>query len=704
MESDCPSLEAWRSMLANDSLEALDDWIPHLDVCPNCWAIVQQLDKETSDFLEAPAGAGESSGGAVEIPQRPDEFAAVDGEAQQFLERLKVSVAPPSFAQGRFEVIRQLGEGGMAQVYECRDSKLKRMVAVKCFRPATVNPRFLIRLQREAEIHSRLVDPRIVALYDFFTERELPFLVMELVPGGTLRTLIKSHELTPLQWASFMREIVAGVAYAHEHGVVHHDLKPSNILITRQSLPPGSPDATHVPTVPYAPKITDFGLARLIDSNSDLSASQAFAGSPMYMAPERTLSQTPASSTSVDIYSIGTILYEALTGEPPFRADSLPKLFELIRHELPTPPRERDPSIPLDLETICLKCLEKKPQDRYESMRELEEELSRVLRANRIQARRRAPLVRLQRWVYRKRKLVLSLLAVTCVISFMIGSLAMFAFQQNVQRRKVEQYNEELRQKTTEALAARKEAQISHQEAIEKGEEAKRNFEVAQEKSADALQQSQRLRELLHEMLLQYDRQYKEFEYLDNEFNLPDDIRKFGIQFDEVRRNLAMRIVDEKMLDESNEVAIATYFLAGYGYNRRFQVDKSLAIWQHAIEVARRHQEKTELSFYGRAMALKCAGITGFIQFTRGMTTESLATLQSAWDDFRWCPGDAEITYPIWDESLRVGDYLTKTLMDQQRFEEAWEVQEILMTLQEAGQHFYSLPARNRGVPPVPRK
>ncbi|MFM9068707.1 MAG: protein kinase domain-containing protein, partial [Planctomycetota bacterium] len=214
MESDCPSLEAWRSMLANDSLEALDDWIPHLDVCPNCWGIVQQLDKETSDFLETPAGDEEPSGEPVAFQPRPEDSVPPDGEAQQFLDRLKVSVAPPSFAQGRFEVIRQLGEGGMAQVYECRDNKLKRMVAVKCFRPATVNPRFLIRLHREAEIHSRLADPRIVALYDFFTERALPFMVMELVRGGPLRTLSKCRELMPLHWAILMRELGAGVAYA----------------------------------------------------------------------------------------------------------------------------------------------------------------------------------------------------------------------------------------------------------------------------------------------------------------------------------------------------------------------------------------------------------------------------------------------------------------------------------------------------------
>lgn len=704
MESDCPSLEAWRSMLANDSLEALDDWIPHLDVCPNCWGIVQQLDKETSDFLETPAGDEEPSGEPVAFQPRPEDSVPLDGEAQQFLDRLKVSVAPPSFAQGRFEVIRQLGEGGMAQVYECRDNKLKRTVAVKCFRPATVNPRFLIRLHREAEIHSRLADPRIVALYDFFTERALPFMVMELVPGGTLRTLIKSRELMPLQWAILMREIVAGVAYAHEHGVVHHDLKPSNILISRQSFPLASPDQTHVPAVPYAPKITDFGLARLIDSNSDLSASQVFAGSPAYMAPERTRSTPPVGSTAVDIYSIGAILYEALTGEAPFVADNVPKLFEMIRHELPTPPRERDQSIPLDLETICLKCLEKKPEDRYGSMRELEEELNRVVRASRIQARRRAPLVRLQRWVYRKRKLVLSLLAVHCGVSFMIGSLALFAIQQSSQRQKAEQLNAELQRKTAEAIAAHQEAQKSQQEAIARGEEARRNFEIAQEKSEETQRQKQRLNELLHDMLSQSDRQYKEFEKLDLDFHLPNEIRNYGVQFDEARRNLAMRIVEEQMLDENSEVAIGTYFLAGFGYNRRLQIDKSLAIWQHATDVARQQQERTELTFYGRAMAMKCASIAGFIEFSRKQISAAHQILQPAWDDFRWCPGDAEITQPIWDESLRVGEYLSQVLLAQERFEEAWEVQEVSMTIRDEGRHFLIVPARNRGEPPLPRK
>jgi serine/threonine protein kinase len=611
------------------------------------------------------------------------------GDSQQFFNRLKISVAPPNFASGRFQVVRMIGEGGMAQVYECLDTKLKRRVAVKCFRPATVNPRFLVRWQREAEIHSRLQHPGIVALHDYFTERQVPFMVQELVSGGTLRTLMKAQELNHMQWAVLIRDIASAVAYAHDNGVLHLDLKPTNILLVRHSLPIRSADDSVIPTIPYAPKITDFGLARLVDNNSDLSASQLFAGTPIYMPPERTRGAMQSGTPAIDIYSVGAILYEALTGRPPFRAEDVAKLFELIRNELPTPPRAIDPSIPLDLETICLKCLEKRPENRYKTMRELEEDLTSVIRAIRIRARRQSSFVRLVRWSYRRRKLASALIGGALLILAAITGLSLFALQEHKLNETTKIYNTMLTDSVQRAIDARDQANREHQEAMHQRDNAR-------SASQEAAEKTRRLRELCLEVLLKNNEQHEEFNLLDQRYVLPEPIRSYGGQSDDIRREMAIRIIEEELIeDENTESAMLIFYLAGFGYNRNRQTELSREQYRRTIEIAHRLNQTSTLSFNGRALALKAATMMCFPDQLLGKHADVIEVLLPVWEEFRWFPGDAEMNFKIWDESARSTMMVYQSLLELGRIEEAWEAFEVYMTILENASRFF-LPTANK--------
>jgi hypothetical protein len=259
-----------------------------------------------------------------------------------------------------FEVLRELGRGGMGVVYLAREVALNRVVALKMIlagQHASTEERQ--RFRREAEAIARVHHPHIVAVHAIGEQEGRPFFSLEYCEGGSLSQRLAARPLTPVEAAELVEKLARAMHKAHEHGVIHRDLKPGNVLLT--------PDGT--------PKITDFGLAKKLDE-AGVTQTGTVMGTPAYMAPEQA-SGMRVLTPAVDIYSLGAILYECLTGRPPFQADSTMNVVLQVLHDEPVAPRRLRPDVPRDLEAICLKCLEKPVGRRYATAEALAEDLRR---------------------------------------------------------------------------------------------------------------------------------------------------------------------------------------------------------------------------------------------------------------------------------------------------------------------------------------
>jgi serine/threonine-protein kinase len=286
-----------------------------------------------------------------------------------------------------YELKSMIGHGGMGVVYEARHLKLDRDVAVKMLIAGDYAPaKELAGLLLEARAIAGLGHPHIVEVYDAGEVNGLPYFTMELVGGGSLAQRLGGVPMPPREAAALVERLAAAVQVAHEKGVVHRDLKPANVLLT--------PDGT--------PKISDFGLARRLEAGNSLGTmGAARVGTPSYMGPEQALGTPDAFQPLVDVYSLGAILYETLTGRPPFRADSPLETQRQVISEEPVPPSRINRRVPRDLETICLKCLQKSPSARYASADRLSQDLRRYLNGEPISARRTGTFVRGVKWARR---------------------------------------------------------------------------------------------------------------------------------------------------------------------------------------------------------------------------------------------------------------------------------------------------------------
>jgi hypothetical protein len=266
----------------------------------------------------------------------------------------------------------------MSVVYLARQPALGRLVALKMLSGgAGASPHLLARLRAEARAVARLSHPNIVQIYDVGTRQGFPFLALEHLDGGSLRQRLGGP--WPAGPAAALVQVLArAVHYAHERGVVHRDLKPANILFTA--------DGT--------PKIADFGLAHRLDEPLGQTVTGQLLGTPEYMSPEQAGGDTHAVGPAGDVWALGVILYELLTGRTPFRAADALDTLQLVRSQPPAPPHRLQPSLPRDLETICLKCLRKDPEARYASAQELADDLRRFLGGEPVRARPVGPLRR----------------------------------------------------------------------------------------------------------------------------------------------------------------------------------------------------------------------------------------------------------------------------------------------------------------------
>jgi WD40 repeat protein/tRNA A-37 threonylcarbamoyl transferase component Bud32 len=310
-----------------------------------------------------------------------------------------------------YEILDVLGRGGMGVVYKARQLGLNRLVAIKMILSSQhANTEERMRFQTEAEAVAKLHHPNIVQIYDVGENEGNPYIALEFVDGGTLGARLVDHPMTARQAAELMEPIARAVHFAHTQGILHRDLKPANILM--------APDGT--------PKLTDFGLAkRLGEESSHQTGTGSILGTPSYMAPEQAEGKVRGMTSAVDTYALGSILYHALTGRPPFFGETVLDTLQQVKNDDPVPPRRLQPKVPRDLETICLKCLQKEPHKRYPSAEAFANDLRAFLDDRTIHARPVSTGERVAKWAKRS-PMVASLLALLAVV-IVGGFLGMFA-------------------------------------------------------------------------------------------------------------------------------------------------------------------------------------------------------------------------------------------------------------------------------------
>jgi serine/threonine protein kinase len=340
-----------------------------------------------------------------------------------------------------YEILAKIAKGGMGVVYKARQRRLERLVALKMILSGDhATEAELIRFRTEGEAIARLHHPNIVQIHEVGEHDGLPFFSMEFCAGGSLEKKLAGTPLPPRDAASLVQTLAGAMQAAHEKSVIHRDLKPANVLLTE--------DGT--------PKITDFGLAKKLDETG-LTAVGVVMGTPPYMAPEQARGQTVGPLA--DVYALGAILYEFLTGRPPFKGPTVLDTILLVLHVEPVSPRQLQPQLPRDLETICLKCIQKEPGRRYASARELADDLGRYLRGEPVRARPVGRLERGWRWCKRNKAVASLMTAVAASLLFGFALSTMFAIQANDNAEDEKRARQDADHQRKNAVAARNDLQ-----------------------------------------------------------------------------------------------------------------------------------------------------------------------------------------------------------------------------------------------------
>jgi WD40 repeat protein/serine/threonine protein kinase len=312
---------------------------------------------------------------------------------------------------GDYLLEQEIAHGGMGVVYRARQLSLGRTVAIKLLLLGRYSSAESIeRFRREAQSAAALRHPNIVAIHEIGEHEGQHFFSMDYVEGQNLAEAVRAGPLEPRRSAEVVGAIAKAVHFAHEHGVLHRDLKPSNVLL----------DAFG------QVRITDFGLAKKLGGSSDLTVTGQVVGTPSYLSPEQAAGKLAALGPTSDVYSIGALMYELLTGRPPFLANSLQETLMRIQNNEPVSPRALNPALHRDLETICLKCLRKEPEHRYGSAQALAEDLKRWFRHEPVLARPIGTIGRLTKWIRRNpRTAALLLLCGLAILAFLVGQTVM---------------------------------------------------------------------------------------------------------------------------------------------------------------------------------------------------------------------------------------------------------------------------------------
>jgi WD40 repeat protein/serine/threonine protein kinase len=333
-----------------------------------------------------------------------------------------------------YEILQELGRGGMGVVYKARDLRLNRLVALKMVLAGVhVGPRDLVRFRSEAAAVAALQHPNIVQVYEVGEQEGRPYFSLEYVEGGSLAQHLNGRTLPPSWCAELVETLARAVHYAHQRGIVHRDLKPANILLASGGREPpdgvapsenATPSASlRPPFAEHSVKITDFGLAKQL-GGAAITHSGTVLGTPSYMAPEQALGKNSVVGPAADIYALGSILYEMLTGRPPFRAETTLDTMLQVASQEPAPISRLQARVPRDLQTICLKCLEKEPWKRYASAEGLADDLRRFRSNEPILARPVGNLERAYKWARRRPSLAALILLLVCTTLLGFATMA----------------------------------------------------------------------------------------------------------------------------------------------------------------------------------------------------------------------------------------------------------------------------------------
>jgi serine/threonine protein kinase/Tfp pilus assembly protein PilF len=320
----------------------------------------------------------DNSVGGVDDPGSPGELLPEDKKKSDQAKR---------FADfGDYELLEEIGRGGQGVVFRARQKSLNRTVALKVIGLGQwASKAHVKRFRREAEAAASLEHPGIVPIHEVGERDGSCYFSMKFIEGGQLDEIVRREPMPIRQAAELIAKVARTVHYAHEHSILHRDIKPGNILLDAKG----------------EPHLTDFGLARLLESESTVTRTLEVLGTPSYMAPEQALGENASVSSATDVYGLGAVLYQLLTGHPPFAGGTTYETIKLLLDTEPRQPRLWNPKIDRDLSTICLKCLEKDPKRRYPSALALAEDLERWLKYEPIKARRIGPFTRGKKWVRR---------------------------------------------------------------------------------------------------------------------------------------------------------------------------------------------------------------------------------------------------------------------------------------------------------------
>jgi eukaryotic-like serine/threonine-protein kinase len=364
-----------------------------------------------------------------------------------------------------YEILSELGRGGMGVVYKARQAGLNRLCALKMILSgALASSDAIMRFKIEAEAIASLQHPNVVQVYEIGEADGCPYFSLEFVDGSNLQTKIASTPQPPAETALLMRQICLGVYAAHQRGVLHRDLKPANILLTKDNVP----------------KITDFGLAKRIEEKDHgQTRTGAILGTPSYMAPEQAMGRAKDVGPAADIYSLGAVLYDMLTGRPPFRGETVMDTLNQVQKLEPLPPRYLAPKVPLDLQTICLKALQKEPHKRYETAGEMAEDLRRFGAGEPILARPTPAWERAAKWM-KRRPAVASLIGISTTAA--VSVLVLSGLWLETARVAAEDKADQQAQRTLEQQQARIKAEELKSQAVQERDVANQQRKLAEKR------------------------------------------------------------------------------------------------------------------------------------------------------------------------------------------------------------------------------